>query len=140
MNKSFVKIFLTEIYKRHVMVRFITLSILQVIIFDHAFAQSSRELIHEGNKLYDQKKYGEAEVDYRKSLNTKENSFIGNYNLGNTYYQQGKYDEAMQQFQMAAGEKSVNKDLCTKYKIHGVSEYVNTSPKKDNPPCHIKIL
>ena len=57
-------------------------------------AQSSGKLIKEGNKQYQQKKYTEAEVDYRKSLEKKDNPFIGNYNLGNTYYQQGKYEEA----------------------------------------------
>lgn len=72
-------------------------------------AQSSRKLIHEGNKQYEQKKFNEAEINYRKSLNTKENEFIGNYNLGNTFYQQGKYDEAKQQFEIAAGSKEPNK-------------------------------
>lgn len=72
-------------------------------------AQSSRKLIHEGNKQYEQKKFNEAEINYRKSLNTKENEFIGNYNLGNTFYQEGKYDEAKQQFEIAAGSKEPNK-------------------------------
>ena len=40
---------------------------------------------------------------------SKENEFIGNYNLGNTFYQEGKYDEAKQQFEIAAGSKEPNK-------------------------------
>ena len=72
-------------------------------------AQSSRKLIHEGNKQYEQKKFNDAEINYRKSLNTKENEFIGNYNLGNTFYQQGKYAEAKQQFEIASGSKETDK-------------------------------
>jgi Ca-activated chloride channel family protein len=77
-------------------------------------AQSSDKLIHDGNKLYEQKKYGEAELNYRKSLNTKENPFIGNYNLGNTYYQLGKLDEAKQQYETAASMKSASPDQLSK--------------------------
>ena len=77
-------------------------------------AQSSKKLIHDGNQKYEQKKYNDAEVDYRKSINTKENPFIGNYNLGNTYYQQGKFDEAKQQFETASGIKSANQEQLSK--------------------------
>ncbi len=71
-------------------------------------AQSARKLIHEGNKLYEQKKYNEAEINYRKSMAYKETPFVGNYNLGNTFYQEGKYDEAIQQYQSAASQKSLS--------------------------------
>lgn len=88
-----------------------------ILLFSlNSFAQSSEKLIHEGNKQYEQKKFNEAEINYRKSLNTKENEFIGNYNLGNTYYQQGKYEEAKQQFEIAAGSKEPDKkELSSNY-------------------------
>jgi tetratricopeptide (TPR) repeat protein len=94
----------------------IIFQILPILLFavQQSTAQSSRKLIHEGNKKYEAKKYGEAEIDYRKSINTKENPFIGNYNLGNAYYQQGKYNEAKQQFETAAGEKSASKEQLSK--------------------------
>ena len=90
---------------------------IQAVIFITAMsvnAQSSSKLIHEGNKLYEQKKYSDAEIDYRKSLELKDNSFISNYNLGNAYYQQGKYDEAKQQFENAALQKSLTPEQVSK--------------------------
>lgn len=87
---------------------------IQLIIVSFVFAQSSKKLIHDGNQKYEQKKYGEAEVDYRKSLSTKENPFVGNYNLGNAYYQQGKLDEAKQQYETASGLKSVSPEQLAK--------------------------
>jgi Ca-activated chloride channel homolog len=86
----------------------------QLLSANFIFAQSSKKLIHDGNKKYEEKKYNEAEIDYRKAVGTNENPFVGNYNLGNTYYQQGKYDEAAQQYLNAAGTKSVNQDELAK--------------------------
>ena len=81
---------------------------------NYAFAQSSKKLIHDGNQKYEEKKFGDAEIDYKKSINTKENAFIGNYNLGNAYYQQGKFDQAKQQFETASELKSANKEELSK--------------------------
>lgn len=73
-----------------------------------AEAQSERKLIRSGNKLYQEKKFSEAENDYKKSLDVNKKSVEGNYNLGNAYYKQGKFEEAGQQFQSAAGENSIS--------------------------------
>ena len=81
---------------------------------NYVFAQSSKKLIHDGNQKYEEKKFGDAEIDYKKSINTKENAFIGNYNLGNAYYQQGKFDQAKQQFETASELKSANKEELSK--------------------------
>jgi Ca-activated chloride channel homolog len=100
--------------KRSMFGRVFILIVLQFVVVNFVIAQSSKKLIHDGNKLYEQKKYNEAEIDYRKSINTKENPFIGNYNLGNTFYQQGKYEEASQQFQTASSLKDVTPDQLSK--------------------------
>jgi Ca-activated chloride channel family protein len=81
-----------------------------------AYSQSSKKLIHDGNKLYEEKKYKEAEENYRKSLSDKNNAFIGNYNLGNALYQEGKLDEARDQYQTATANKSASpKQLAQAY-------------------------
>ncbi len=72
-------------------------------------AQSEeRKLVREGNKLYKEKKYTDAEVKYKKSLNVNKNSVPGNYNLGNAYYKEGKYDEASQQYQSVFSDKDAS--------------------------------
>lgn len=93
---------------------FLIICVVKLSNTNYTFAQSSKKLIHEGNQKYEQKKFGDAEIDYKKSINTKENEFIGNYNLGNAYYQQGKFDEAKQQYETASGLKSANKENLSK--------------------------
>ena len=72
-------------------------------------AQSEeRKLIRDGNKLYKEKKFSDAEVKYKKSLNLNKNSVPGTYNLGNAYYKQGKFDEASQQYQSIFSDKNAS--------------------------------
>ena len=76
-----------------------------------SFAQkSSYKLITDGNAQYNQKKYPDAEVEYRKSLITGKNLKEGNYNLGNSYFKQGKYDEAVKQFESVGGMKDLSSE------------------------------
>jgi Ca-activated chloride channel family protein len=85
-----------------------------VMIFILSFSNSSlaqseeRKLIRDGNKLYLDKKFSDAEVKYKKSLGVNNNSVPGNYNLGNAYYKQGKFDEASQQYQSVFSNKDIS--------------------------------
>jgi Ca-activated chloride channel family protein len=72
-------------------------------------AQSDKKLIREGNKSYDNKKYSDAEVSYKKSLGKNQKSYEGNFNLGDAYYKQGKYDEAAKQFETLKSQKKDKK-------------------------------
>jgi Ca-activated chloride channel homolog len=65
-------------------------------------AQSVRSLVNEGNGLYETEKYADAEVRYRKALEKDRQSAVGKYNLGNALQRQGKFDEAMKQYEIAA--------------------------------------
>ena len=40
-----------------------------------------REFIRNGNKFYDERRYADAEVEYKKAISENPNSQIGNYNL-----------------------------------------------------------
>jgi Ca-activated chloride channel homolog len=68
-------------------------------------AQSEKKLLRDGNKLYEKKKYSDAEVAYKKSLNKNQQSQAGNFNLGDAYYKQGKFDEAAKQFENLNAQK-----------------------------------
>jgi Ca-activated chloride channel homolog len=57
-------------------------------------AQSEKKFIREGNKRYEDGKYGDAENSYRKATNIKANSFAAAYNTANSLYKQGKYADA----------------------------------------------
>jgi len=80
-----------------------------------AFAQKEKKDIHEGNKLYQQKKYAEAEASYRQSVEKTERSIEGNFNLGDALYKQKKFDNAAQKFTDIA---SSSKDKAVKAKAY----------------------
>ncbi len=65
-------------------------------------AQSVRSLVNGGNGLYEDRKYTDAEVKYRKALEQEQALVQGHFNLGNSLYKQGKYDESIREFQSAA--------------------------------------
>jgi Ca-activated chloride channel homolog len=60
--------------------------------------QSMRSLIDGGNDLYDQHKFSDAEVQYRKALEKESGAVQGHFNLGNSLYKQKKYDESVKEF------------------------------------------
>ncbi len=64
----------------------------------NGFSQNENSLIREGNKLFEEKKYPEAEIEYRKSLEVAPKSFKGNFNLADALYEQKNYEEASKLF------------------------------------------
>ena len=54
-------------------------------------AQSTRSLVNGGNDMYRDQKFSDAEVNYRK----------GHFNLGDALTKQGKFDEAVKEYQNA---------------------------------------
>lgn len=55
-------------------------------------AQQPRKLIREGNKAYQERKYKEAAADYQKALQKDPANTTGQFNLGNSLYQQKQFD------------------------------------------------
>ncbi len=76
-------------------------------------AQDDPALIRQGNKNYDKGKFSDAEQNYMKSLEKNKDSYKGTFNLGDAYYKQGKYKEAINQFEQLTTKK-VSKDTLAK--------------------------
>lgn len=69
------------------------------------FAQAGRKQVLEGNKLFIEEKYDEANNKYRDALvNNPENPII-HFNIGNVQYKKKKFEEAMKHY-----EKSLSSD------------------------------
>jgi Ca-activated chloride channel family protein len=68
-----------------------TIIILAIRNFAHA---QTNLLLNQGNKYYDQQRYQEAEADYTKALARDPNNPSGLFNLGNTLYQEKRYDSS----------------------------------------------
>jgi Ca-activated chloride channel family protein len=78
-----------------------------------AIAQKEKKNVFDGNSAYNAKKYADAEKEYNKALLKNKESYKAAFNLGDAYYQQGKYEEAAEQFQ-ALTHKATSKDTLAK--------------------------
>jgi Ca-activated chloride channel homolog len=71
------------------------------------FAQTAHKMLRKGDAEYLAKDYKTAEENYRKA-NEAERSHKGSFNLGNAIYLQQRYDEAIKQYDDAAGRAKSN--------------------------------
>ncbi len=79
---------------------------LSFIIFplstSHVSAQTDRQYVRQGNKLFEAGDYANAEVAYRKAVEKNPRNPQAAYNLGNALMAQKKDSAAIEQFQSAA--------------------------------------
>lgn len=83
--------------------RFVILSVLMIAIACNVHAQA-KNMVREGNKLYEARKYKEAAASYQQALQKEPTYTPGMFNLGNALYKQKQYDAARKA--MAATAKS----------------------------------
>ena len=89
---------------------------IMILINGFSFGQAERKLVRDGNKMYKEKKFSDAEVNYKKSLSVNKESKPAQFNLGDAYYKQGKFDEATRQFEeLTAGKKLGKTDQARAY-------------------------
>ena len=62
--------------------------------------REARKLVREGNKLYNQKKYAEATISYKKALEKNSAYTKATYNLGNSLFQEKNFKEAIPQYKI----------------------------------------
>jgi Ca-activated chloride channel homolog len=74
-------------------------------------AQTERSLIRDGNRLYKENNFTDAEVKYKKALEKNKELAQGPFNLGDALYKQGRYNEAAEQYLNASLK---NNDVTTK--------------------------
>ena len=58
------------------------------------FAQNKERYLRNGNKLYNDSSYNDAEIEYRKSLEKDQNYFNASFNLADAVYKQNRFEEA----------------------------------------------
>lgn len=62
-------------------------------------AQADRRYVRQGNRLFQNEDFNEAEIRYRRSIEQNPQNIKGMFNLGNALYKQGRYEEAAELFQ-----------------------------------------
>lgn len=82
-------------------------SIILLLLGTTIHAQSSHSYLRKGDKAFKEQDFKKAEEDYRKSLEQKP-SLKGTYNLGNSTYNQSRFDEAINHFTDAANQAKDN--------------------------------
>ncbi len=69
------------------------------IIFSRSLtAQTVRSHVSEGNRVYEKGRYTDAEVEYKKALEKNSKSKEAQFDLGNSYYKQQRFDEALREY------------------------------------------
>jgi len=92
-----------------------------------SFAQSTRGLINDGVNLYNEKKFSDAEVNFKKGTEKNPESFEAKFNLGDTYYKQQRYDEAIKSFQSALANAKSDEEKAKIY--HNIGNSLIKSQK-----------
>jgi Ca-activated chloride channel homolog len=64
-----------------------------------SYSQKDTKLIREGNKLYNDGKYKDAELNYRKALEFDKESVKGKFNLGDAVYKEKNFSESSKIFE-----------------------------------------
>ena len=90
--------------------------ILFLVLFSAAgLGQSGKKYVREGNRNFEEKKFEESEVSYRKAINKETDLFDANFNLGDALYKQEKFDEAANEFNGLANRFESDKELAKAY-------------------------
>lgn len=87
------------------------LFILLLLVIAEAAATGGRQQIRQGNRLFDDGKYAEAEEKYRQAIEDDGDSFLALYNLANTLYKQGRLEEAGEIFNSLTHQATSEKEL-----------------------------
>ena len=82
--------------------------------------RTDRFYLRSGNRHYVDSAYVEAEVDYRKALEMNPRSTEARFNLGNALLQQGKANEAMEQYEAVTQTEKDPQKLAKAYHNMGV--------------------
>lgn len=77
--------------------------------------QPEKQEARSGNKEYQKENYTEAETNYKKALDIRNNMPEATFNLGDAVYKQKRYEDAQKQFQLSA---QTNSDPAVKAKAY----------------------
>lgn len=80
-----------------------------------AYSQSLRSLVNKGVDLYKEGKPSDAEVNFKKGLEKAPKNYIANFNLGDAYFKQKKFAEAIKSYQKALAESRTNNQKAQVY-------------------------
>ncbi len=113
------------------MKRYFILLLLLCIIVMPVIASGGNEnpLIRRGNQKYAERNFAEAEIAYRRSIEMNSQNATALYNLGNSLYRQGRYEEAADLFDALAQTAPSGFDHASAYHNLGNAHLGNNNIK-----------
>lgn len=103
------------------------------------FAQKAeRENIRKGNKEYRQQKFSTAEQRYKAALKVNPHSKESIYNLANTSYKQGRWDEALKGYEKYVSVEKQNPLNLSKAFYNMGNVYLRKHPSKDQKENYLE--
>jgi tetratricopeptide (TPR) repeat protein len=72
--------------------------------------KKANDYVYEGNEKVNDKNYISAEKEYRKAMSKQSSNVAGAYNLGNSFYKKGNFEEALYRQQQAAKNATSKED------------------------------
>ena len=100
--------------------KYVGIVLLLLIAVSMSAQKAERDFIRKGNRFFKDSVYVNAEVNYRKALEANPKSTISMFNLGNTWMQQNKFQEAMEQYVGAAKVEKEKPNLAQIYHNMGI--------------------
>ncbi len=128
--------------------------VLALIVSSATFAQNDRRYIVQGNKLFREGQFDQAEVAYRKAIEKNPRNPQAHYNLGNSLMAQKKDSAAVQSFQKSTELETskIRKSMafhnmgvvCQQHKMYGeaIEAYKNSlrlNPKDDATRYNLEL-
>jgi Ca-activated chloride channel family protein len=92
-----------------------TLFILSLLMCITSFAQNKKSFLGDGNELYTDSSYNDAEMQYRKSLEKDQDYFNASFNLADAVYKQERYEESSALFDALIDNAPTENDLAKVY-------------------------
>lgn len=92
-----------------------TLFILSLLMCITSFAQNKKSFLRDGNELYTDSSYNDAEMQYRKSLEKDQDYFNASFNLADAVYKQERYEESSALFDALVDNAPTENDLAKVY-------------------------
>jgi tetratricopeptide (TPR) repeat protein len=81
----------------------------------NSIAQNKKSFLRNGNELYADSSYNEAEIQYRKSLLEDQDYFNASFNLADAVYKQERYKESSALFDALKDDTPTDEDLAKMY-------------------------
>jgi len=87
------------------------LFMLSILMSINSIAQNKKSFLRNGNELYADSSYNEAEIQYRKSLLEDQDYFNASFNLADAIYKQERYEESSALFDALKDDAPTETDL-----------------------------